>query len=140
LLNCKAPPVAHWNGAATIEPIEGKPNVNRNRVTGNVEIICDDTRVYADEIEFDDDNDWVYARGHVLFEQPTVRINADSARLNRKTHLGTFNQVIGSIQMHEGKPPSDQFGGQEPDVIFSGKTLEKTGPKTYKLIDGEITT
>lgn len=136
--NCKA--FQANSEAPASQPIEGKPGVKHNQLSGNVEIICDDTRVYADEIEFDDDNDWVYARGHVLFEQPTVRINADSARLNRKTHLGTFNQVIGSIQMHEGKPPSDQFGGQEPDVIFSGKTLEKTAPKTYKLSDGEITT
>ena len=144
-ISCKAPIVVHSSGAPGVDnmtatPVEGKPNVSVRRLTGNVEIICDDTRIYADEIEYVDDSDWVYARGHVLFEQPTVRINAESARLNRKSHLGTFTQVIGSIQMHQGKPPSDQFGGMEPDVIFSGKTLEKTGPKTYKLSDGEITT
>src|SRR5262245_27975298 len=94
LTNCKVPMDANSTGGAvgpamTTEPVEGKPDVKRNRLAGNVEIVCDDTRIYADEIEWVDDDDWVYARGHVLFEQPTVRINADSARLNRKTHLGT---------------------------------------------------
>src|SRR5262249_31996505 len=74
---------ANGNAPRATEPVEGKPDIKRHRMSGNVEIVCDDTRVYADELEYVDDNDWIYARGHVLFEQPTVRINADSARLNR---------------------------------------------------------
>ncbi len=122
------------------DPVEGKPGVEHNLISGNVEIVCDDTSLYADEVEWWSDNDWVYARGHVLLQEPTIRINADSARLNKKTHLGTFNQVVGSIRVHEQKPPSDQFGAEEPDVLFSGITLEKIGLRTYRLSDGSITT
>jgi LPS-assembly protein len=122
------------------EQVVDKPGVFHRLLKGNVEIICDDTRLYADEVECITDSEWVYARGHVLFQQPQIRINADSARMNRRTHLGTFNAVQGSMRTHDLKPQSDQFGQVEPDVIFQGQTLEKTGPRTYKLSDGEITT
>lgn len=136
---CKAPLVVHNTGIRQYNDVPDKPGVKHYHITGDVEIICDDTHVYADELEWTTDNDWVYVRGHVLFEQPSMRINAESARVNRVTHLGTFNHVVGSIQEHEKKPPSNQFGADEPDVLFSGTTLEKIGPKTYKLSDGQIT-
>ena len=138
---CKSPIIANQTTPLReVIKAEGKPDVTHTLLKGNVEIVCDDTRLYADEIEWYSDSEWMYARGHVLLQQPQIRINADSARMNRRTHLGTFNAVEGSIRMHDQKPESDQFGQMEPDALFDGKTLEKTGPHTYKLNDGEITT
>jgi LPS-assembly protein len=138
---CKSPIIANYTTPLReVIKAEGKPDVTHTLLKGNVEIVCDDTRLYADEIEWYSDSEWMYARGHVLLQQPQIRINADSARMNRRTHLGTFNAVEGSIRMHDQKPQSDQFGQMEPDALFDGKTLEKTGPHTYKLNDGEITT
>lgn len=139
--NCKSLVVNSTNPRReSVDRGAGQPSVEHYQISGDVEIICDDTRLYADEVEWWGDNDWVYARGHVLLQEPTIRINADSARMNRVTHLGTFNQVVGSIRMHEQKPPSDQFGAVEPDVLFSGTTLEKIGTRTYRLSEGSITT
>jgi hypothetical protein len=47
----------------SVERAAGQPTVEHSQLSGNVEIICDDTRLYADEVEWWGDNDWVYARG-----------------------------------------------------------------------------
>ena len=121
------------------QEVAGKPGVFHELAQGNVQIVCDDTRIFADEIEGYTDSDWIYLRGHVLLQEPTIRINADSGRVNRTTHLGTFNQVSGTAQK-EPKPGAQRSEIEDPDMIFSGASLEKTGPKRYRLTDGQITT
>jgi LPS-assembly protein len=140
LANCK---VWKVTGVQTTEKVPDKPGVTHDLIkgdaSGNVEIICDDLRLYADELERYSDSDWIFLRGHVLLQEPTIRINAASGRVNRLTHLGTFNQVSGTV-VRELKPGETKAAIEDPDVIFSGESLEKVGPKKYKLTHGQITT
>jgi len=85
-LNCKNFS-GHWNDPLTMTPVgEAKPGEkqpHKNHLSGEVRIDCDDAQIFADEIEWRDDEQTVDIRGHVLFVQPGVRIMADHAIVNR---------------------------------------------------------
>ena len=113
------------------------------KLTGDVEIDKDDTKIFADEVEIFTDRDLLLARGNVTVTTPTQRISADSLEFNTKTKLGTFHHASGSALLHpEQEPPTEKrvFGTQEPEVLFYGETLEKIGEKRYRITDGGFTT
>ncbi len=113
------------------------------KLTGDVEIDKDDTKIFADEVEIFTDRDLLLARGNVTVTTPTQRISADSLEFNTKTKLGTFHHASGSALLHpEQEPPAEKrvFGTQEPEVLFYGETLEKIGEKRYRITDGGFTT
>jgi hypothetical protein len=120
--------------------IAGREGATRYIVRGDVRVTCNDITVAADEMESVSDESIVTARGHVVFKETGVSISSEVAVINRSTHLGTFFTVSGTIRISESKSPSDLFGGLEPDAYFSGDKLEKTGPKTYVLTNGVLTT
>ncbi len=105
-----------------------------------VVITCDETMLSADRIEYDRDSQTLIAAGQVLFQQNDVRIVASRAEMNGKTKLGTFYEASGQAQL--GLQPSQKslFGNLEPDVYFEGRVLTKTGPKSFTLTDGTLTT
>ncbi|HUL71973.1 MAG TPA: putative LPS assembly protein LptD [Vicinamibacterales bacterium] len=115
------------------------PAVYKNRLAGNVRIDCDDTQLFADLIEWRDDEQTVAITGHVLFVQPGVRVSADHAIVNRMTHLGTFYEASGYAQISDKPTEKSLFGGMEPDMYFWGDQLVKTGDRTYRLVDGGFT-
>jgi lipopolysaccharide assembly outer membrane protein LptD (OstA) len=106
---------------------------------GKVDIVCDDVRVFADRVEWSPDEDWIELTGNVVVKQGGLSIYAARARLNRRTRLGTFYEARGSSVISQDRIDKTLFGGAEPDVRFSAKSIEKTGPTTYKLIDGSFT-
>jgi lipopolysaccharide assembly outer membrane protein LptD (OstA) len=140
-MNCPKTPMRASYHSETHERIKipGREGAIRYIVRGDVQITCDDITVAADEIESVSDESTVTARGHVVFKETGVSITADLAVIDRSTHLGTFFTVSGAVRIGESKA-GDLFGGLEPDAYFSGDSLRKTGPKTYVLTNGVLTT
>jgi len=141
-LNCKNFS-GHWNDPWTRTPVgEAKPDEKqafKNHLSGEVRIDCDDAQIFADEIDWRDDEQTVSITGHVLFVQPGVRIMADHAIVNRITKLGTFFDASGYTQIAAKAGEESLFGGLEPDMYFWGEQLIKTGDRTYKLVKGGFT-
>jgi LPS-assembly protein len=109
------------------------------RFTGDVEIEGDDTKLYADQMEFFTDTDLLVASGNVVFAQAGNRIVADRVEFSTRTRTGTFYNASGSASLAE-RADRSMFGTQEPDAYFYGETLEKIGPRKYRITNGGFTT
>jgi LPS-assembly protein len=137
-------------GAGTISICRTKEVINENsyHCIGDVELTMDDTTLYADEAWYFHDEKRAVASGNVLFIQGNNRISADRAEMDTQTRLGVFHNAWGLANI----PPSrqtaapvggfvaPQLSGQDTDVYFFGETVEKIGPKKYKIRNGGFTT
>ena len=137
----------------------------RSLLIGQVEIHCGQESFFADTVELLPDEDHLIATGNVVFTSGTSRIAADRAEFNTKTRTGTFYNASGNASVRGGpdgaSPPpqpnrvpgvdgpipgeeaeSDRamFGTQEPEVYFYGETIEKLGPKKYRITKGGFST
>jgi LPS-assembly protein len=108
--------------------------------SGNVTIICDDSQLFADEIEYYEDTKVVKARGHVNFIDGSQRISAERLEFNTETKLGTFYEAQGIMTIAAKPDTTGMFTPQDADAYFYGESIEKTGPDTYKFINGILTT
>ena len=135
--------VAGYNIAALRQERLGE---NHGFLTGAVELEQGDTKLYADEVEVFENENRVVARGNVVLSQGNNRIAADRADFNTKTRLGTFYRASGiatiqpPIQASRPGIVVPQIAGQDTDVYFFGETVEKLGPKKYKITNGGFTT
>ncbi len=97
----------------------------------------------ADVIESFTDTHQVIATGGpgrpVVFTQGGQWLAAERVEFNTETQLGTFYQAYGSFSV-ASEPKRSMLGGQEPDVLFNGKKIQKVGPKKYRITDGAFTT
>jgi LPS-assembly protein len=110
------------------------------RATGAVEAEAEDgTLVYADQIDVFDETHRAIAVGNVVVQQSDNLIAADRAELDTETGLGTFYNASGSASI-ANRVKRDMFGSQDADVYFYGRTIEKIGPKKYKITKGGFTT
>src|SRR6478735_3172912 len=116
--------------------------------TGSVELEKGDSSIYADSIEYFEDEERAIARGNVVVTQGVNRIAADHAEFNTRTQLGTFYQASGIATVRQGRPQAPQPGGivvpqmlgQDNDVYYFGETVVKLGPKKYKITNGGFST
>ena len=124
-------------------------NENTYHCVGDVELTMDDTTLFADEAWYFADEKRAVAAGNVTYIQGNNRISADRAEMDTDTRLGVFYNAFGlaSIQPQRqtAAPPiggfvAPQLTGQDTDVIFFGETVEKIGPKKYKIRNGGFTT
>src|ERR1019366_8116783 len=120
---------------------------NHMRLVGCVELEQTDTKIFADEVELFLDENRAIATGNVLFTQGANRIAADRADFNTATRLGTFYNArgIANVQPPRQRPRAGGVAppptvGQDNDVYFFGETIEKIGPKKYKIINGGFST
>ena len=120
---------------------------NHYRYTGHFELQQGETTLYADEAEVFRDEDRAIATGNVVFKQGTNQIAADRADFNIKTRLGTFYNATGMATFQPARQQTRAGGiapppmtGQNTDVYFFGETIEKVGPKKYKITKGGFTT
>ena len=135
LLGCK-----HFvltNDSAETQEI--RPGVYRTILPGNVRLECDDLQIYADRAEYSPDDDWLTLTGNVSLKQPGLSIYAESARLNRRTKLGVFTNARGTAAISPDRVDKTLFGGMDPDVRFVTDSLEKVGPRKYKMKGGSFT-
>jgi LPS-assembly protein len=111
------------------------------RLIQNVEINCNDMQFFADEVEIFSDADRMRASGHVVFVSNENRISAERMEFNTRTRTGTFF-IASGIASLAGRTSVDRslFGTQEPDAYFWGESIEKLGPKTYRITHGGFTT
>jgi LPS-assembly protein len=116
-------------------------NSNHYRLVGaGSEVNCNDVQLFADEIEIFSDVDRMRASGNVLFVSGTSRISAERLEFNTRTKTGTFFVASGIANIENRGIDRSLFGTQEPDAYFWGETIEKLGPKTYKITRGGFTT
>jgi LPS-assembly protein len=115
-------------------------NQNHYRLLRNVAVECNDMQFYADEAEVFNDADRVRASGNVLFVSSNNRITAERMEFNTRTRTGTFYVASGIANMENRGIDRSLFGTQEPDAYFYGDTIEKLGPKTYRITRGGFTT
>jgi LPS-assembly protein len=106
-----------------------------------------DTKLYADDVWVYVDQDRAVATGNVVFRQGTSQISADRADFNTKTRLGTFYNASGfaTVQPPRQTPRPGTIAlppiaGQDTTVLFFGETVEKIGPRKYKIVKGGFTT
>jgi LPS-assembly protein len=111
-----------------------------NRLIKNVQVDCNDIQLFADEVEIFSDIDRMRASGNVVFVSATSRIAAERMEFNTKTKTGTFFVASGIANMENRGVDRSLFGTQEPDAYFWGETIEKLGPKTYRITRGGFTT
>jgi LPS-assembly protein len=118
---------------------------NHLQLAGQVELKRGDLEVYADEVQIFTDSTRVIGTGNVVVIQTGNRIAADKVDFDYKTRLGTFFKAYGFANI---KPQAPRPGAvalpsqssQETDVYFQGETIEKIGPKKYKISNGGFTT
>jgi LPS-assembly protein len=119
------------------------------QLSGAVELERPDMSIYADNVEFFEDQDKAVMTGNVVVTQGANRIAADRAEFNTRTQLGTFYRASGIASVRQGPqrpagpggiavPPP--VGPQENDVYYFGETVEKLGPKKYRITNGGFST
>jgi LPS-assembly protein len=142
--------------SAAAQPIKGfaktlsdtRVDISRNhyKLVGKVELESGDTKIFADEAELFVDEDRAVATGNVVFAQGTNQISSDRAEFNIKTRLGIFYNATGMAafqpprQTRSGGIAPPPMTGQNTDVYFFGETIEKIGPKKYRITNGGFTT
>jgi LPS-assembly protein len=142
-------------GTATAQGVPGFDNAisekqirigeNHIQLAGQVELKRGDLEVYADEVEIFTDSTRVIGTGNVVVLQTGNRIAADRVDFDYKTRLGTFYRAYGfaNIKPQAPRPGATALpapSSQETDVYFQGETVEKIGPKKYKITNGGFTT
>jgi LPS-assembly protein len=110
------------------------------RLTTQVEIPVDATSKFsADQVDIHFDTNLLVASGNVVFASGEGQIAADSVDFNMLDGTATFHVAFGVMGLGAQADPS-QFIGQDPDVYFSGQTIEKLGPRRYRITRGSFTT
>ena len=111
---------------------------NHLRLTGEVELEGDGWEFYADQVDLFTDENRLDALGNVVYVAEGARLAAERAEIDTEDLTGIFYSASGSINMGEETERS-MFGSQEPDMYFYGETIEKIGPRTYRLSKGGFT-
>jgi LPS-assembly protein len=106
----------------------------------DVKIDCNDVQLFADQVELFSDADRLRATGNVVFVSTGNRISADRLEFNTRTKTGTFYVASGIANLEARGVDRSFFGTQEADAYFWGETIEKLGPRTYKISHGGFTT
>ena len=128
----------NWNVRSAVANQLG--DTNHYLLLRNVQIECNDVQLFADEVEVFRDADRARGSGNVVFVSGTSRISADRMDFNFRTKTGTFYVASGIANLEGRGFEQSLFGTQEPDAYFWGDTIEKLGPKTYRITRGGFTT
>ena len=111
---------------------------NHLRLIGEVEIDDPSFQLYADQVDIYTDEFRLLATGNVVFASQGSRVAAERVEFDTQQLTGTFHSATGSVNLAEEVERS-MFGTQEPDMHFYGETIEKLGPRTYRLTNGGFT-
>jgi LPS-assembly protein len=143
------PRPASSSGSVPVSICRTKEVLNENtyHCIGDVELTMDDTTLFADEAWYFADEKRAVAAGNVTYIQGNNRISADRAEMDTDTRLGVFHNAWGlaNVQPQRQSAPvggfvAPQLAGQDTDVYFFGETVEKIGPKKYRIRNGGFTT
>jgi LPS-assembly protein len=110
------------------------------RLTTQVEIPIDATSKFsAEQVDIHFDRNLLVASGNVVFASGEGQIAAESVEFNTLDGTATFHVAYGVMSLG-AQADATQFIGYEPDVYFSGQTIEKLGPQRYRITRGSFTT
>lgn len=119
-------------------------------LSGAVELERGDMHIYADAIEYFEDQERAIATGNVVVTQGENRIASDRADFNTRTQLGTFYHASGIARVKAPQqrrpvggavvPPTQLTQAQENDVFYFGEVVEKQGAKKYRITNGGFST
>jgi LPS-assembly protein len=114
---------------------------------GHVEFEDKETKIYADDAWYYQDGSKFIAKGNVVFAQADNRISAERIEFNTDTRLGTFYNAYGisTVKPQRQRPRAGEIApppmaGQDTVVYFFGESIEKLGPKKYKISKGGFST
>jgi len=95
------------------------------RAAGHVEITFKDIVLTGDEVQYDEQTQEGFAQGQTRFSQKQQWLTCSRAEFNFKTQTGVFY---------------DAQGFTDREFFIRGRTIVKTGPDTYEVDAGFITT
>ncbi len=106
---------------------------------GDVVIHYNQRTLQADHIEYDQASGDIVATGHVVAigGLNQERIEASHGELNLKSQTGRFFDVKGSVGLKTTGRRTVYTNGNP--FLFSGRMVVKTGPQTYDIYDGTVT-
>jgi len=123
----------------TIRAREQEKRGDTYELRGEVEIDYKDYVVRADRVTYNAETGEVAAEGHLQLTggPDNERINASHGVINLDAQTGSFYNVVGSVGL-------EHFGSRKlyttPNpFIVTGKELIKSGPDSYTLIGGSMT-
>ncbi len=107
---------------------------------GQAEIHYKDYVLRADTITYNVATGQAEAQGHVQLDggPDQENITADDATLNLNAQTGRFDTVVGSVGVLHGVADHELYTTPNPFLI-RGKLLVKTGPESYALYGGSMT-
>jgi LPS-assembly protein len=136
----QAPNGCSYKWSVNSEQAISSEETHHTKLVRQVRIDCNDIQLFADEGELFTDTDRMRASGNVLFVSSSNRISADRLEFNWRTKTGTFYNASGIANLEARGVDRSFFGTQEPDAYFWGETIEKLGPKTYRIRRGGFST
>ncbi len=92
---------------------------------GDVRILMENRILNADEVEVDEVQEIIRARGRVQLIDGASRLDGDRLEYSYRTNTGVMHQAKGAI------PPA---------TVFQGVEVHKEGDRRYRLVDGHFTT
>ena len=113
---------------------------NHLRLIGAVDLVGlnDEWQLFADQVDVYTDEFRLVASGNIVFSGQGSRVAAERVEFDLQQLTGTFHNASGSVSLVDEVDRS-MFGTQEPDMLFYGETIEKLGPRTYRLTKGGFT-
>jgi len=107
---------------------------------GDVEIHYRDRVIRADHIEFDEATSEVTANGHLHVTGGANHedLTASHGTMNLNKQTATFYDVTGSVGL-KSTGHAMVYASSNP-FLFTGRMVVRTGPQTYEIYDGTLTT
>jgi LPS-assembly protein len=102
-----------------------------------VDIHYGNQRLRADHVEYNDQTNEAYARGHIIFDYENQHIEAEEAHYNVSTGRGTFTNVRGFVRIDRKPNPSVLL--TDNPLYFEAKNVEKYNTDLYILSSAWIT-
>jgi len=134
----KKPPVDFTpGGEATLEADQQKAVGKIYYADGHVDVHYENSRLRADHVEYDSENQVVTARGHVQLDYMTQHVEADDARYELKTGRGTFHNAHGTFALQR-RPSATLLISPNP-LYFNAEEADRLDENTYEIHKAWIT-
>jgi LPS-assembly protein len=98
---------------------------------GDVDVRYQNTRLRADQVEYNEDTQVVIARGHVQLDYETQHVEAEDARYEVGTGHGTFHHVRATFAIQR-RPTPTLLISPNP-IYFEAEEAERVDPTMYRV-------
>ena len=123
----------------TISARQQEKNKNIFTLRGDVAISFQEYVLRADTVTYDSDSGDATAEGHLSLEggPHDLHLTASHGSFNFQKQTGKFYDVTGATEA-KFRERNGVLATSNP-LVFSGKLVEKTGPTTFVVHDGSVT-